>query len=70
LEWLRKNIPLPGILSLYNDSSIPFNVHGGTDIVVMNDYDIIIDLVSESIYAVLELKVKRKHMMQFILLLI
>ncbi|CAH1763299.1 654_t:CDS:1, partial [Entrophospora sp. SA101] len=45
-----------------------FNVHGGTDVMIVNDYDIANHLIPEEIYVVLELKkMGRKHIMQVIL---
>ncbi|CAJ0752120.1 20616_t:CDS:2, partial [Entrophospora sp. SA101] len=42
-----------------------FNVHGGTDVMIVNDYDIANHLIPEEIYVVLELKkMGRKHIMQ------
>jgi len=81
LEWLNKYIPLTdgriwydvggnhSLLDVYKDSRLPFNVHGGTDVVVVNNYDVASRLIPESIYAVLELKkkIERNHVMQVIL---
>ncbi|RHZ77226.1 hypothetical protein Glove_184g103 [Diversispora epigaea] len=82
LEWLRQYIPLTNgrvwhdvksiknLLDVYKDSRLPFNVHGGTDVVVVNECDIENDLIPESIYAVLKLKknkIERPDVMQVIL---
>ncbi|CAG8784382.1 10106_t:CDS:2 [Dentiscutata erythropus] len=65
LGWLRDN----NLLNLYKNPLLPFNVHGGTDIVAVDEGGVAIDLVPESIYAVLQLKkkIERKHMMQVVL---
>ncbi|CAG8564352.1 5724_t:CDS:2 [Ambispora gerdemannii] len=81
LKWLHKYIPLANgriwydvggnhsLLYVYKDSRLPFNVHGGIDVVVVNNYDVSSRLIPESIYAVLELKkkIERNHVMQVIL---
>ena len=81
LEWLNKYIPLTdgriwydvggnhSLLDVYKDFRLPFNVHGRTDVVVVNNYDVASRLIPESIYAVLELKkkIERNHVMQVIL---
>ncbi|CAG8505314.1 3521_t:CDS:2 [Paraglomus occultum] len=81
LEWLHQYIPLTNplvwhdvggnhdLLDVYNDTRLPYNVHGGTDVVVADKNGIASHLIPESIYAVLELKkrIERKHVMQTIM---
>ncbi|RHZ56297.1 hypothetical protein Glove_402g59 [Diversispora epigaea] len=84
LKWLRKYIPLTNgyiwydvggnsdLLEIKKDPRLPFNIRGGTNVVIVKDCDVKIDMVPESIYAVLELKkkVERNHNKQVILKMI
>ncbi|CAG8811117.1 25866_t:CDS:1, partial [Dentiscutata erythropus] len=84
MEWLRKYVPLGnhliwhdvggnhGLLNISGDHRLPFNIRGGTDVVVVGENDVSNNLIQENIYAILEIKkyVERKNVMQTILELI
>ncbi|CAG8553002.1 7037_t:CDS:2 [Diversispora eburnea] len=79
LNWLHKYIPLTVHLVWhyvgnnyhllnYVSLRLPFIIHGGTDMVVVNDFDVDTNMIPEGIHAVLNLKIKieRNHIMQVI----